>query len=401
MVRYDEQIINALLDKYEKSLLSQGRNRRTVHIDLEMSKKRFPTYFDESSMEYELIHEKAGQLEDKGLISIIWKAGKKGHLIEKLRLNTDNLDNSYEYVNRVPKERLVAELLCYLKELQADIPETAEATSLFVGYLIQRLEENSSVKEYIDIADMEDTRLFIRALISVETNSESCYLREFSIRCFNDSKLFEGILGRVIKALRRFKSGFEELGEGEILAEYGIYNTPNYVYFKGNVSITLAGEDIDLSSLKQGLGISGEDLDGLSFGDLSGIRRVLTIENLTTFFSCAEKDSLIIYLGGYHNSVRRRLLQMIYRNCPEAEYLHFGDIDAGGFMILDDLVARSGIPFATYKMDLETLKEYEKYSKNLTASDRVRLKKIRDAGRYEDVITYMLDKGIKLEQECV
>lgn len=39
----------------------------------------------------------------------------------------------------------------------------------------------------------------------------------------------------------------------------------------------------------------------------------------------------MIYLGGCHNSVRRKLLKLLYQDFPEVEYLHFGDIDVGGF----------------------------------------------------------------------
>ena len=52
----------------------------------------------------------------------------------------------------------------------------------------------------------------------------------------------------------------------------------------------------------------------------------------------------MIYLGGYHNSVRRKLLELLYQDFPKAEYLHFGDIDVGGFEIYRDLCRKTGIP---------------------------------------------------------
>ena len=48
----------------------------------------------------------------------------------------------------------------------------------------------------------------------------------------------------------------------------------------------------------------------------------------------------MIYLGGYHNSVRRKLLELLYQDFPKAEYLHFGDIDVGGFEIYRDLLQK-------------------------------------------------------------
>lgn len=153
--------------------------------------------------------------------------------------------------------------------------------------------------------------------------------------------------------------------------------------------------------LKQGIGISGEDILQLRFTNLDRIKKVITIENLTSFFRYYEKECLIIYLGGYHNSVRRNLLKMVYEGIPEAEYLHFGDIDAGGFSILLDLRKKTGIPFAAYHMDLDTLKKYRQYGKKLSESDRNRLEKLSNQGEFRETIKYMLEENAKLEQECI
>lgn len=128
---------------------------------------------------------------------------------------------------------------------------------------------------------------------------------------------------------------------------------------------------------------------------------MITIENLTTFFRWQEPESLIIYLGGYHNSVRRTLLKKLYQELPNISYYHFGDIDAGGFGILKDLRKKTGIPFKTFCMDVETLKHYEKYGKVLTESDRIRLKELEKEEELQEVVSYMLLHDVKLEQECI
>ena len=127
----------------------------------------------------------------------------------------------------------------------------------------------------------------------------------------------------------------------------------------------------------------------------------ITIENLTTFFRWQEPESLIIYLGGYHNGIRRTLLKKIYQELPRISYYHFGDIDAGGFSILKDLRNKTGISFKMYRMDIETLKYYEKYGKELTESDRIRLKEMEKDEELQEVVSYMLLHNVKLEQECV
>ena len=71
-------------------------------------------------------------------------------------------------------------------------------------------------------------------------------------------------------------------------------------------------------------------------------------------------------------------------------------------------------------MDLGTLKAYEKYGRELTENDRIRLSRMLaeyDGGTAEsdrgaedqncektkiaEVIRYMLERNVKLEQECV
>lgn len=129
-------------------------------------------------------------------------------------------------------------------------------------------------------------------------------------------------------------------------------------------------------------------------------RAVITIENLTSFHTTGCSDIFVIYLGGFHNSIRREFIKKIYQQNPEVLYYHFGDIDAGGFYILEHLKRQTGIEFQPYKMDLETLKEYQEYSKRLTDHDRDRLMKLRDS-QYQEVISYMLKNNCKLEQETI
>ena len=398
MVQYDRKVINQLLDTYENSLLSTGENKRTIQIEFRFTKTSIPAYFDESSSEYENIHISMKELERKKLIRIIWKDNKQDYLIHKVRLMTDHLEEAYQYVGRRPKRGLEEENVALLQKY---LDEEAPVTVAFVNYLLGRLQNHRSVKEYIDLEDRKETERFLRACVLVEQNREPRYLREFSITHFQDSKYFEQIESRIAKVFRHFSEEYGEMDSIDLLAEYGIYRTPNYVYFKGNAVISIGEATVDLSLLKQGIGISGEDFPRIRFSDLSRVKKVITIENLTSFFRYCEEDSLMIYLGGYHNRIRRTLLNMIYETIPYANYYHFGDMDAGGFSILMDLRKKTGIPFMSYHMDLDTLKEYRQYAKRLNESDRNRVEKIRIEKEFSEVIDFMLEENIKLEQECI
>lgn len=399
MVHYDVMVLQKLLDTYENSLLSTGDNVRTIHIELRFTKKVMPSYFDETVTAYEQIHIEMDQLAAKGLISIIWKGGRSGHIIEKVRLNLDRLAEAYDFVNRKPKHDLEIQTLKLLDKYS----NREGVCGIFACYLFERLKQHKSIKEFVDLDKPVETKCLLETIAWIENNDIPLYIREFSILHYGDSKAFEQLGGKIASIFHRFKEGCNDMELSEILAEHQIYRTPNFVYLKGDATIYIGEERINLAVLQQGIGISGEDISKIKF-ESGRIKNVITIENLTSFFRWNEPESLMIYLGGYHNTVRRRLLQEIYDSLPESNYFHFGDIDVGGFEIYRDLCARTGIPFKMYHMDLETLRNNKAYGRPLTKNDRARLIRMLESGHWteqSELLEYMLLHNVKLEQECV
>lgn len=406
MKAYDKLILNALLDSYEKSSLFSGENKRNIRISFAFSPRTIPEYFDESSLAYEEIHACIRMLQEEGFVEIVWKKGREGHIAEKVLLRIEHIPRIYSYLKRKPKTAKLSEQMQLLRRL-ADRYQTPVAAA-FARLILHRLSCGKPVKEFLDAEDPAAAENLVKAVSAVETNTQDMYVREFSIRHFADSKAFEGMQAKVGKIFRQLAPRFEGWETGDILAEHFIYHTPNFIYFKGEGILQLGTQSIRLQAFSQGLGISGPDLRSLKLADTSAIRRVITIENLTAFFRWQEEGSLILYLGGYLNSVRRDFLMALYRRLPEIPYLHFGDIDVGGFQIFENLRQKTGIPFQPYHMDLTTLKQYREYGKELTANDKKRLEALLEAAKaqmppapYIDVLEYMKSSNIKLEQECV
>lgn len=404
-MRYEERILQTLLDSYERSRLSRGENEVAVHIAFPITPKTMPIYFDENSLAYEEIHGTAGHLEEMGYTCSVWKGGKKNHILQKIVLCDEKVDEIYRHLGRVPEKQMQQAQLAVLQELETEC--STPVARNFICWLMKRLEQGKTVKEYLNLDDTEGSRRLIRAIHRIETNQKEIYIREFSVQCFGDSKELEKKSGLIGKIFRRFSDDMEDMDNDVILAEYGIYRTPNYVYVKGSGRLRIGtpeAYDIDLRSLRQGIGLSGEDLDGLEWKVDVSVKRIITIENLTTFFRWEEPDSVLIYLGGYHNAVRRKFLQKLYQVFPEAEYFHFGDIDVGGFEIYEDLCRRTGIPFTTYKMGISELEQYEQYTRELTENDRKRMDSLLNNEAYENVwpiLRYMKEHGKKLEQESI
>lgn len=401
MGRYGKRILNALLDSYERSAVFMGTNKVAVHISFPFQKKTIPEYFDEGSLAYEDIHAELRELEQRGWLQIVWRRGKEGHIVQKAVLVEEKADSIYSYLGRTPKAQRLDENIRLFEELGEQY--ASSVCRAFLYWLLERLRQGKSVKEFLAIENPEESARLIRAVHLIETNAKPCYLREFSVSAFGDSKALEGMLGTLGKVFRRFDGRLCDMDISAILAEHEIYQTPNYVYLKGEGSLKMGESLIRLSSFRQGIGISGEDIGRMELLSLEKVKKVITIENLTTFFRWAEPESMIIYLGGYHNSLRRRLLCMVYDKLPEAEYLHFGDIDVGGFEIYEDLCAKTKIPFHPYYMDLDTLIKYQSYARPLTDTDkkRIHLRLQAPSCPYRDLFQYMLVHNLKLEQECI
>ena len=410
MAHYDIKILSGLLDSFENSLLSRSKNKVNIHVAFQFTKKTMPEYFNESSLAYDEIHAVIKELERRDFLSVVWKNGKEGHIIQKVILKEEYIDKVYSYLKRTPKmdnENLHLQFLSAWEQEQKQ-KETLIA-SKFVAYLKERIEVGKTVKEFIDLSDLEKTKKILAMLSLVENNKESCYIREFSIWHFADSKIFESQFGVLGKIMRRFKTEFADMDIYQILAEYNIYNTPDYVYLNGTGELSFHKESksiVDLVYLEQGIGISGADVKNIRVSGKDRVKKVITIENQTTFFRWQEENSLIIYLGGYHNSVRRELLSRVYQELPEAEYLHFGDIDVGGFEIYRDLCEKTGIPFQTYHMGIWELKHYEDYTKKLTDNDKKRLQTLMKREwfgqkKIAQVLEYMEKNDRKLEQEII
>ncbi|MFR4439350.1 MAG: hypothetical protein ACLT46_05720 [Hungatella sp.] len=158
MVRYDTRILNRLLDSYENSLLSRGENKVKIHIGFPFTKTTMPEYFNESSTDYEEIHEAVKELERRGFLVIQWRKGKEGHIIQKVLLREEKADEVYGYLKRTPKADHITMQLKLLEERMKQCEE-ASVTGAWIRYLMQRIQDGKSVKEFIDLSDYAKTKL--------------------------------------------------------------------------------------------------------------------------------------------------------------------------------------------------------------------------------------------------
>lgn len=400
-MRYDkiqQTTINKLLDKYEKSKTFIGTNQVTQNFEKKVV-ELFPKYNDDA--EYELfceVNDALNELKKIGLISLKFQ---RENIISRVALNLSMLNECYSYVSREPK-----------KEEHDWLKETMKQ---FQGcYVLDRYFESQQVKmtknqkvEYFD-GDKEAYLDLLKLVVALSSNEEEQFIRDFSIKQFKDSKRIEKLAAKAQAIMYQY-GDYQD--KDSVFEECGIVKTPTYVCMKGQGVLTLGTQIVDLAQLMGDIALSTTSIKELDKIQVKG-KRVVTVENLTSFHDYVDPDDFVIYLGGFHNKTKRRFLMFLYEQNPENEYRHFGDIDAGGFYILEHLKVKTGIPFKSMHMDIETLQKYIAKTKRLTQEDRKRINKLLEKlcrinetdslnEDYREVLDFMLENDCKLEQEAV
>jgi hypothetical protein len=229
------------------------------------------------------------------------------------------------------------------------------------------------------------------------------YIRNFSTALFRDSKRFQREFRGTVESIL-YDYTDEVVEKDHILGFYNLYENPTYVLIKGNAVIQFETSVITVEEMPDGIALSNASLEKIRKITVKA-GKVITVENLTTYHDSDEVDAVHIYLGGYHNHGEQILLEKIYADNKDCSYFHKGDLDVYGFLILENLKEKTGIPFTPLMMDVETLKRFYHAGiyKELTPNDVkvMEEKKHTKLAAYADVLQFMLDHNCKVEQESI
>lgn len=397
MTKIQQKTINRLLDKYEKSKTFLGTNQVSQSFEKRVA-ELFPKYADEA--EYEVfceVNEALHELEQKGLVAL---RVFKGDVLDRVMLNTERLSDCYAFVKRIPRK----EEQQWFREIWQTL-DPCPVLERYVEGQEKKLDKNGNVEYYS--GDREEYTDLLKLVRELTLNEEEVFLRDFSIRLFKDSKRIEKLVSKAQAFLYQY-GDFED--KDSVFEECGVVHTPTYVCMKGNGSLFFERQQINLNDIDGDLALSTSSLKGLKHVQVTGTR-VVTVENLTSFHDYDNRDDFVIYLGGFHNKTKREFLCFLYEQNLDKEYRHFGDIDVGGFYILEHLKEKTGIPFRSLFMGKDVLETYASQTKPLTENDKKRMKQLLSkldamAGKgvltedYREVLSFMLEHNCKLEQEA-
>lgn len=386
-MEYEEQILTWLIDSHEKK---DPGNCNTRKASISIAAK-FPKYQEPLSDEHDDIETAIHHLISWGFVQ--YSKNQQGYFT-KIELLESALPQIYPFLNRTPKAQLW-EMQKDLLEKYADQPETL--VGRFCVAMLDRIAQRKDI-EYGLSKDIKLLGDVLLALVNIERLTEETYIRNFSEMVFHDSKRLQNILNPIIRILLDYGDG---VGQKEtVLAQYDLISNPGYVYIKGDWKICCKGQCISADMFRGGIAISSDTLEEIEQIHVS-CGKIISVENLTTYHDTKESQGAIIYLGGFLNTVRCDLLKKLYEFEPNARYYHKGDLDPYGFLILEDLKNKTGIPFEPLEMDLDTLRRchHAGHFRPLDEADRKAIASPALA-EYRPILQYMLQHDCKIEQEC-
>lgn len=390
---YQEQIVQLLLKKYEASVLSKQGSALAIEVSVPFDRTHLPEYVCSTSYLYRSAIEAATrELESLSFLEITWNHAT----IIKVTLKIDQVEQLYHYIGCVSPKTIRAQQL----DVLAPFLSRTDFIGAYCTMLQARILEYRSTKSYYK--DTEELQEILRVLCAIASNETDIKRKKFSNLVFGDSKQFDKVEKKYRRIIEEHSAILIE-EEDDFWEYFHIYKNPTFLYLKGNGVFQINEQIIDLTKLKVPLSLSKEATALLNIVSLQ-VRKVITVENLAVFEEVQGQDCLFIYLAGFHNEQKRRLLQKIYAHIPDISYYHLGDIDAGGYYILNHLIVKTQIPFSPLCMDIATLEAYRACWIPLTKRDEERIQKLYELTNlrnYQDVFTYMLKHHAKLEQESI
>jgi hypothetical protein len=423
---YEKSCLVLLTDKYENRVLKGVQTKRRIFG----SPKDLLKNYDRNDVEldqYEAVNQALRSLEERGWITVDRERHQTTVKRYALRIEAvpeieKHLKDQYGLTPSAAVRHDMEEFL------QQDLSGAGPA-SFYSRRLAERMKNGTP-------QDPMHEKEIIRTLRFLQANSQDLYLREASMFLFGTSKHLEepSLLNAVCMALRDYQdyqkrgsqnnaksgdnagSGSNEIGNGgtesdveageddeELLEQYHIFRTDREIRVRGPLVIEWRnGNTTDGSVFSNGVVISSEDEAAISAVRTTA-RKLITIENKTAFQRYRDPEALTVYLGGFADRHQIFFLKRIVRENPQLELFHFGDIDVGGFRIHKNICEMTGMHFTPWHMGIDELKdpEYAGSLQPLTPTDRRNARGLLEVREYREVIEYMLDHNVKLEQEII
>lgn len=390
-------VLELLLDKYENSKTYAGNNLRKQSFSIkpeEVCKTYRDSFADVAQISD--FEQDVQVLEREGLVRIV----EENNEIKSIVAVEENIPEYYQILKRIEKK----DLLSLEAELYQSYLGKNSLLDDFCHNQLSKLEKGNKPEFQKERAEQ-----LLPLVLFILENQKEFLERELSIHFFGDTKKFENSYrASVCKILEEYGDyqaklfGVSDSREKELvlLGEHNISANPSYVYVRCDGEFVFGNGTILHITPDNPMAFSTEAINNMKKVSIR-TSKMMTIENLTSFHRMHDQDTSYIYLSGYHNTLKQRFIKRLARENSILKWYHFGDLDPDGFFILEHLKRGTGINFEPFHMDLEDLKKFQGYGKELSEPDRKKAHTLMDMGLYCKELSYMLQENIKLEQEII
>ena len=347
--------------------------------------------------EKERLETDLAELERAGLIRIT----KKANGIKTIIGERGYAENYYALLNTEALEKRRKRALDHLEAICGSCKAAKEY-----------LEEEKRKAKNPESVDLERIRDHVTILDFLYMDHEDILERELSQRLFNYTKKIEKMYRTsVSRIIIRHDPEFSDLADTDmsddelnilIWGAFGVYRLPNYIYIQGNGEIELLDGRTRPIYPEFPSSISSKEIPFIKAVRLHGADTLMTVENLAAFDRMPCEGRVKVFLGGYHNHNKQAFLKLIAEtNSGIKNWMHSGDLDPDGFMILTALRKGTGLPFMPFMMDAGILEKYMRFGIPLKSNGRKKAEKLLLVPEFAKTADLMLRSGKILEQEIV
>ena len=399
------QLLNSLLDKYERSshLHAPGASNRRVMLRM----TDYAPYDYEHAPVRDAYNEAAQALEELGLVMLTWVFQRP--VLKEVVLNLARLTDCYAQAGRVHPATRAMQFAAQVREALAQVQ-----TPWILAWRDAVCEE-AQTQWKIPAAWQEQAALsdLLDALRCYDQCTESLTMRAFSSRCYHDTKHFEShVREAFLRVARAYCPELQAacdartLSARDQLAVLGIYANAELYELSGDCLLRTAHGELNLGAAgADGLALPSTLVDALTEVDLHDMLCITFIENRTNYeaYLRTEKQprELVIYHGGFLSRQKRKLFSLLVHAAPKETQLRFwADIDAGGFRMFRELQELAP-QLTAMRMSAE---DVERLHASGLKRDAKYLEALREMqGEYPlfaEAITAIVKYGVTIEQEA-
>lgn len=416
MNKEEKAILEFLLDTYERS--------KSFSQDTQYSNRILMTFHGQGVNAYKKYNIEDSdtriynnnaciKLKKANIIDFEWLRGSENHILHRAWLNRSSIKNAYSYIGRTPKSEYIAQIIELIDKSIKECCKNNWAYDCLLDWK-ENIKTKRKVGSFLpnDISEIKDYLNIICAVSNLD--GAEILERVFSKKVLGDSKKFEKMYKRRLVSLLKNKIGgdldADNASQSQILGIVGIVKYPEKISFCGNLSLISSDKEIiNFSLMVNGAYINAKDVDMFNFRLGKEIEKIITIENLANYYdyiSTQKKENeLVIFHGGYYSPSKGRFFKKIASTADtDITFLHWGDIDFGGFSILKRLRNEINPQYKAMLMGKEDLTKFKYSTQIFSESYGNKLKNLLHNDALKDCydcIEYMIENKVKLEQEAM